>query len=135
MIVQPVVEPMDRFAALLISNQQPESSGYPAQCCYLLSPSPSFLLVPVSGSILTMSHNGQCPVCQCPRPMSPLCLLCNLAAGQDQDGEPELGTQHRHRAPAGTQLGSQHSSSGSWDDHIEWVSNILAWLLVPFGND
>ena len=68
-------------------------------------------------------------------PVLPLCLLCNLAAGQDQDGVPELGTQHRHRAPVGTQLGSQHSSSGSWDDHIEWVSNILAWLLVPFGND
>ena len=71
-IVQPVVEPMDRFAALLISNQQPESRVQRIPGTMLLSAQPisRLPLAPVSGSILTMSHNGQCPVCQCCRCVS-----------------------------------------------------------------
>ena len=98
-IVQPVVEPMDRFAALLISNQQPESRVQRIPGTMLLSAQPISQLPPGPGQWQHPHNVTQWPV-SCV-PVLPLCLLCNLAAGQDQDGEPELGTQHRHRAPAG----------------------------------
>ena len=65
----------------------------------LLSAQPISQLPPGPGQWQHPHNVTQWPV-SCV-PVLPLCLLCNLAAGEDQEGEPELVTQHRHRAPAG----------------------------------
>ena len=97
---------MDRFTALVNFQSAPEScSDNPADTRHNAAICSAHLPASSGPGQWQHPHNvTQWPV-SCV-PVSPLCLLCNLAAGQDQDGEPELGTQHRHRAPAGTQLGS-----------------------------